>query len=73
MWMIINAFAYETTVEEFDTYEEAEDRFNELNNQWIDGRTIYIAEVKSYIKQHKGKFRWNLYEEAESYITRQNI
>jgi len=23
MWMIINAFAYETTVEEFDTYEEA--------------------------------------------------
>lgn len=57
MWMIINAFAYETTVEEFDTYEEAEDRFNELNNQWIDGRTIYIAEVKSYIEQHKGKFR----------------
>ena len=57
MWIVINAFAYETTVEEFDTYEEAEDRFNELNNQWIDGRTIYIAEVKSYIKQHKGKFR----------------
>lgn len=52
-WIVVTEHGYETTIEDFDTYEDALKEFDKARYILDEGEVVYVAETKNFYSKYQ--------------------